>query len=135
MIAATAALCLALNVYHESRGQLIPGQYAVALVTMNRAKVLGRVCATVFAPKQFSWANHGVHRTRAGWVIPTALQPRDEGAWQLAQTIANRTLGGRMPDFTWGATFYHTTAVSPAWRHAMVDIKTIGDHRFYAVPQ
>lgn len=34
----TALLCLALTIFHESRGEPIEGQYAVAEVVLNRAE-------------------------------------------------------------------------------------------------
>lgn len=34
----TAVLCLALNVFHEARGEPETGQWAVAQVTINRAR-------------------------------------------------------------------------------------------------
>ena len=37
MLAQGALLCLALNIYHEARGEPLKGQIAVASVTMNRA--------------------------------------------------------------------------------------------------
>ena len=55
MLISTAALCLALNVFHEARGEFIPGQYAVALVTLNRAEHdPAKVCDVVFKRHQFS---------------------------------------------------------------------------------
>jgi spore germination cell wall hydrolase CwlJ-like protein len=134
MIISTAALCLALNVYMEARGETIPGQYAVALVTLNRAKSNKEVCREVFKPKQFSWANKGVKRTAKGWVISKALQPRDAEAWQKAQIIANVVLKGRFYDITYGATHYHAHWVSPIWRHSLQPTKRIGAHHFYRLP-
>lgn len=128
MIVSTAALCLAINVYQEARNQTIPGQYAVALVTMNRAGKAKNVCAEVFKPKQFSWANTGVTRQGRGWKVPT---PREQEAWTLAQRIAKVTLSGRMADFTWGSTHYHTVAVMPTWRLRLTKTKRIGSHIFY----
>ena len=55
MILESAVLCLALNIYHEARSEMIPGQYAVAQVTMNRAGEKSNVCKTVVAKHQFSW--------------------------------------------------------------------------------
>jgi N-acetylmuramoyl-L-alanine amidase len=53
-----ALLCLALNVYHEARGETVEGQVAVAMVTMNRAGWDTRnVCPTVYKPRQFSWTH------------------------------------------------------------------------------
>jgi spore germination cell wall hydrolase CwlJ-like protein len=111
------------------------GQYAVALVTLNRAKNdKGKVCQEVFKRKQFSWANHGVTKVGTGWKLSAGLNPKDAHAWWVAQRIAATTLAGRMPDFTRGAQFYHANRVKPVWRLAMVQTKVIGNHRFYCLP-
>jgi N-acetylmuramoyl-L-alanine amidase len=135
MIVSTALLCLSLNIFHEARGEPVMGQYAVAMVTLNRAKQDKRqVCQVTFKPKQFSWANRGVTRVKGGWELSPALTPKDQHAWWMAQRIAQTSLAGRMPDFTRGATFYHATYVRPRWRLAMVEVKQIGSHRFYTQP-
>lgn len=132
MIANTALICLALNVYHEARGEQVPGQYAVALVTMNRADQREeRVCPEVFKRRQFSWANKGVVKTRQGWVIARAKLPHDDEAWARSLRVAAWTLAGRMPDLTQGSTHYHTHAVRPRWRLAMQATTRVGNHRFY----
>lgn len=128
MIVSTATLCLAANIYFEARNQTVPGQYAVALVTMNRAGTPKKVCTEVFRPKQFSWTNKGVTRQGRGWRVPT---PREQEAWELAQRIAKVTLSGRMADFTWGSTHYHSLAVKPEWRRQLTRTKRIGSHVFY----
>lgn len=134
MIIATAAACLALNLYHESRGEPVMGRYAVALVTMNRAKQDHEtVCREVFKPKQFSWTS-GVIKVPGGWYIPSHMRPKEPDAWRDAKIIAKTTLAGRMPDFTKGATHYHATYVRPRWAASMINVRTIGLHRFYVVP-
>lgn len=135
VIVSSALLCLAINIYAESRGEPVMGQYAVAMVTLNRAgHDQRRVCAEVFKPKQFSWANQGVTKVKGGWRLSPALMPRDDHAWWLAQRIAQQSLAGKMPDFTRGATFYHAVYVRPRWRLAMVQVKQVGNHRFYTLP-
>lgn len=130
MIVATAVACLAINIYMESRGEPIIGQYGVALVTINRAKKSqDSICNTVFKPKQFSWTNSGVKRVKYAWKVAT---PKDDYAWEKAEKIAIHALAGNMPDFTKGADHYHATYVSPKWRYAMVPTKKIGNHIFYA---
>jgi N-acetylmuramoyl-L-alanine amidase len=134
MIIATAAACLALPLYHEARGEPVMGRYAVALVTMNRAKQDHEtVCREVFRSKQFSWTT-GVRKVPGGWYIPAHLSPKEEDAWRDAKIIARTTLQGRMPDFTKGATHYHATYVRPYWASAFTEVRTIGLHRFYAQP-
>lgn len=134
MILEAATLCLALNVFHEARGEFVPGQYAVALVTVNRAKGdPAKVCDVVFKPRQFSWTA-GVKLTKKGWEIPSRLvnPTNDEpDAWARAWRIAQWTLAGRMPDLTDGADHYHANYVRPAWRMKMTRTATLGAHHFY----
>jgi len=135
MIVSAALLCLSLNLYHEARGESIMGQYAVAMVTLNRAKQDKRqVCEVVFKAKQFSWANKGVTKTAYGWKLDARHDPKDVYAWWLAKRIAKQSLTGRVIDFTRGSMFYHTTKVRPVWRHALVPTRKIGNHQFYSLP-
>ena len=128
MILATALTCLAMNIYHESRGEPVLGQYAVALVTVNRAEAhKTRVCTEVLKSKQFSWTTHLVHKKK----VVKAGTPTDLDAWKKAQTIARIVLAGKMQDVTHGATFYHANRVTPKWRLAMVPTQRIGNHVFY----
>jgi len=134
MLISTAALCLALNVFHEARGEFIPGQYAVALVTLNRAEHdPAKVCDVVFKRHQFSWTKD-VKLTKKGWEIPAHLinpTNKEPEAWARAWRIAQWTLAGKMPDFTQGAKFYHAKRVKPVWRMAMTRVKALGEHIFY----
>lgn len=139
MLIETAFLCLALNIYHEARGEPIMGQYGVALVTLNRAKSEEQVCKETFRKHQFSWTG-GVVRVQAGWQLPAHMRPKlsdpiEAHAWKTAKIIAGVTLAGRMPDFTRGADHYHATYVRPRWARAMNPVKQIGQHIFYTRPQ
>jgi spore germination cell wall hydrolase CwlJ-like protein len=133
MLLTTAAMCLALNIYHESRGESMTGQHAVAQVTFNRAgRDPNKVCGEVFKPKQFSWANtltstKGAERARRA----QKFIPKDEKAWEMAKQIANVTIKGYVQDFTKGAIAYHTKAVRPYWRKEFKLVAVIGQHKFY----
>ena len=131
MILESAILCLAINIYHEARSEMIPGQYAVANVTMNRARDKRRVCDTVTEPKQFSWTNKLVTRQQGRVVLKREGYPKDEYAWGRALKIAKVVLKRPDIDFTNGATHYHATYVSPVWRHDLEKTKTMGFHVFY----
>lgn len=112
-------MCLALNVYHEARGEPLQGQVAVAHVTVNRARERNmRVCDVVFEPGQFSW---------------TIKDPRvtDEAAWQRSLQVAKRVYARRAPDPTAGANHYHATYVAPRWAAGMARTTAIGRHIFY----
>lgn len=128
MILETAALCMALNLYHEARSEPIMGQYAVAMVTLNRAKGERKnVCRVVLAKKQFSWTTTLV---KGVTVAPSGL-PKDQDAWKKAQIIANVSLSGKMPDFTNGSNFYHVQRIRPYWVSSMERTKQVGRHIFY----
>lgn len=116
-------VCLALNVYHEARGQATIGQEAVAHVTLNRVTDNGfpnDVCAVVYQKHQFSWYWDG-----------KSDRTKEPGAWAKAQEIAKAALRAESKDPTNGATFYHTDKVSPKWAKSFTIVATIGDHIFY----
>lgn len=137
MVVSTALLCLSINIFMEARSESIMGQYAVALVTMNRAKwQKSEVCSTVFQKNQFSWANGKATKVKGGWHIrvnhPLKLKSGTEvDAWERSKTIAKAVLDGRMYDFTRGANHYHADYVKPPWAARMTKVKTVGRHIFY----
>ena len=112
-----AILCLALNVYHEARGEPIEGQIAVALVTLNRAKRNpNKVCEVVYKPNQFSW---------------TTSRPivTDHRAFIHAKKLAIQVW--KMRDYTQGSTYYHATYVKPYWVSSLKYTGQWGNHYFY----
>lgn len=121
-----------MNIYFEARGEMIPGQYAVASVTMNRAQDKARVCEVVTAKDQFSWTRKMLVRQGDKFALKPKYEPKDERAWALAKHIAAYTLKNRV-DFTFGATHYHATYVDPNWRYTMQRTKKMGKHVFYKV--
>ena len=131
-----AITCLALNLYHEARGEPEIGQWAVAQVTMNRAEHdPAKVCDTVFEPRQFSWTNRlveaptpEIRRTRA-----ENYMPREAEAWELAKKIARLTLQGRGRNVVGGATHYHADYVAPRWASTFSQVAQIGSHVFCAI--
>lgn len=118
-----ALLCLALNVYHEARGEPFAGQVAVAQVTMRRAGYKAeRVCEVVMAPRQFSWTGS------------KKKKPADRAAWGRAVLAAKKALlwaKGVGEDHSRGATHYHARHVKPRWSHGLAPVATIGGHYFY----
>lgn len=133
MLLESAVLCLALNVYHEARGEDTIGQYAVAQVTLNRSRDSQRtICQEVFRPAQFSWTNGlEVRATRKGWVVADVAKPREREAWEKAKTVAEIAMFTNMDDYSNGATHYHATSMTPYWTRGMQLTTVIGRHRFY----
>jgi spore germination cell wall hydrolase CwlJ-like protein len=115
--------CLAKNIYHESRGEPLHGQIAVALVTVNRVNsglFHNTICGVVYAPSQFSWT------------LDKTKRVRDSKAWQTAQEISRAVLTQTiaLPNFT--ATHFHTKQVKPRWAKTKMQVAVIGNHVFYS---
>lgn len=128
----TAILCLALNVYHEARGESLEGQRLVAQVTLNRAVTEDRVCDEVFRPYQFSWANELTTTTpQRRKQLAHKFVPRDKKAWVVAKRVATKAMSGMYKGLARKSTHYHTHAVSPKWAKSMKLTMVIGNHRFY----
>ena len=122
--------CLALNIYHEARGETEEGQVAVAQVVMNRVaheRFPENICEVIKQggewPRgycQFSW-----------WCDGRKDTPEEGKSWTASRDLAREVLHGKHKDPTKGALWYHATHVSPAWRKAFQEGPTIGKHIFY----
>lgn len=119
----TAVQCLALNIYHEARGEPLNGQYAVAMVTLNRLKSRhypNSVCGVVLQSRQFSWTHDG-----------KSDQPTDFKAWKLAYNLAYRFIeGGFLVPWMASVTHYHRDDITVWWPRLRVSF-VIGRHVFY----
>jgi N-acetylmuramoyl-L-alanine amidase len=115
--------CLAMNIYHEARGESAEGQIAVAMVTLNRVAHTNwpdNICDVVYEHKQFSWTWTMVDHT-----------PHEQTAWNIANVIARDVMIGNVTDVTNGAVFYHASYVNPSWLDYVDLSKVIGSHLFY----
>ena len=124
--------CLALNVYHEARGEIIRGQYAVAQVTMNRVasrRYPNTICGAVY---QQNWDR--IRKRMVGafsWTELDHKAPPTGKAWRLARKIAEDTYFGRSDDLVKGSLFYHARYIKPSWAKNKKPIARIGKHIFY----
>ena len=128
------AECLAVNVYHEARGESLAGQYAVSDVVLNRVesrRFPDTICDVVRQSK--TWNGHPIrNKCHFSWYCDGKSDvPKDTDAWHKAKEVAISILGGKHRGLTEGSTHYHATYVNPAWNKAMQLIGTIGDHIFY----
>ena len=118
--------CLAMNIYHEGRGEPVRGREAIASVTMNRVRN-GRypdtVCGVVWQRKQFSWT-----RTHPRHHVITDLR-----AWQQALETAWRFISGAIVSTVGDANHYHAISVRPYWRDDSKLVAQLGRHYFYAL--
>jgi len=124
--------CLAMNIYHEARGEPVEGQLAVAMVTMNRVKAKkypDTVCNVVWQRRQFSWTHDG-----------KADRPSNKRSWRLARKIADfvyhkynayQGMSGGALDLTKGALHYYAPDLAdPYWARKKEVTRQIGGHVF-----
>lgn len=132
MILSTAFMCLAMNIYHENRGDTYQAQSAVAQVTMNRARWnWGNVCKTVMEKNQFSWTTKSITKTADGYYVKPFARPKELKAWETAQNIAFQTLNR---DNAWlKATHYHAINVHPDWANKLKYVGRYGQHLYYTI--
>ena len=119
---ATELDCLARNVYYESRGEPLVGQYAVAEVTMNRvasSMFPESVCTVVYAHGAFSWTND------ESLIEPYGFE------WWRAQAVARSVHDSHASPYVSDALFYHAIYVSPQWARTRPQVALIGRHLFY----
>lgn len=91
-------ICLAKNIYYESRGETVLGQKLVAKVTLNRQKnknFPNTICKVVYQPYQFSWT----------------LKPypiREYKSWNQALKIAEYSINTQLPELKHINYLYYT---------------------------
>lgn len=128
--------CLALNIYHEARGEPESGQFAVATVTMNRVqsdRYPDDVCRVVY---QRAW-NRKLQRyiSAFSWTdydTVSQIIPKENSAWRDAYAIAEKVYReNQRSEKTKDALFYHANYVTPAWASEKTKVAKIGRHIFY----
>ena len=116
--------CLAMNLYHEGRGESAKGRAAIAAVTMNRVSnpsYPDTVCEVVWQRKQFSWTKIAARHH----VI------RDLDAWLDALTTAQLFIDDAVLANIGAATHYHAEHIEPYWAVTEKPIGKVGSHYFY----
>lgn len=125
-------VCLALNVYHEARGEPLSGQFAVAEVTLNRVasrNYPNSVCEVVYQQNwdperkrmisMFSWT---------GSDGDPVIKPE---AWERALQVAELAYSEEYTPKLQGALFFHANYVRPRWARTKQPKARIGSHIFY----
>ena len=135
--------CMALNIYHESRGDNIAGRFAVADVVLNRVqdpRYPDTICEVVKEGPISKWWKEEKNkevpiRNRcqfSWWCDGKDDTPHQARAWRQSQEIAYHIVyNNQFRGITEGATHYHATYVNPSWNRSMVEIGRIGEHIFY----
>ena len=129
-------MCLALNGYHEARGEPTAGEIAVNHVVMNRVadhRYKNNVCDVVKSGRYRNKqpVRHACHFS--WWCDGKSDEPYDIEAWLYSNQLASLIISGMHPDITDGATHYHKIGYYPKWINdiGMIRVGVIGDHIFY----
>jgi N-acetylmuramoyl-L-alanine amidase len=125
------ALCLAVAIFFESKGEPIKGQYAVAEVVLNRRdhpkQYRDTVCGVVSEKGQFQWYKNQNHTK-----IPYLVRNKPElytKHWETAKKVANDSLKNKT-NHTKGALFFNTLNKGVRYKTKVQSVK-IGNHVFY----
>lgn len=120
-------LCLAMTIFHESRGEPDFGQKLVAEIVMSRVKsdkFPDNICDVVTERRQFSYL------TKNNYL----KMPDDNEAWEKAMSLAheaiNNYIDGSMYSNDPQMLFYHSTSVNPVWNKKMRVSYRVGKHIF-----
>ena len=132
-----AVMCLAMNLYHETRGETLAGNIAVGYVTMNRVadpRYPDTVCGVVHQAKYHGWdlVNPIRNRCQFSWYCDgLSDNPQDGKAMLESVILAQHVIAGTVTDISQGATHYHAKYVNPYWSDDMTVVLEIGQHIFY----
>lgn len=122
-------LCLALNVFYETRNATAFDQQAVAAVALNRADATHKsVCHVIREPKQFSWT------ARHSLTVPNLQNPVERRAWinalKVARAVKNsKSIRQRFANVL----YYHAHYVSPLWDRNMRVAFVTPFHTYYRI--
>lgn len=136
-------LCLAKNMYWESRNQSFRGLIAVGNVVMNRVsdkRYPNSICEVVEqGPTRPSWKNPEIYypiknRCHFSWYCDgksDAIPKQDRRIFEIIRSMAVKVHTGWFDDLTYGATHYHAYYVKPEWAKTKTKTIRIDDHIFY----
>ena len=128
-------VCLALNIYWESRNQGIVGQLAVGQVVMNRVadkRYPDTPCKVVMQGPVYRSGYPVRHRCQFSWYRDgKSDKVKEHKAYKRAYFLAKVSIEGWYADVTQGATHYHASYVFPDWIESKTFTTQIGDHLFY----
>ena len=126
---------LALNMYHEARGEGFEAMQLVGEVTLNRVNnehFPDEVCDVVYQARYDRSGNPIRHECQFSWYCDgRSDKPRDEEMWNASLEIATGLVNGTLTLIGIDATHYHTTAVRPYWSKRYTMIGRYGNHIFY----
>ena len=130
------AMCLAKNIYFESRSSNLADKAAVADVVLNRVndtRYPNTICEVVYQGKKHADGRMKRNACHFSWYCDgKSDDPRNEDLWEESKLIAYSILNhGSFRGITEGATHYHAFYVDPRWSKDLQMVGRIGAHIFY----
>lgn len=119
---------LALNMYHEARGDGIDAMQMVGEVTLNRVNhhhYPDNICDVVYQDWQFSWTH-----------TKKDHRPKEKEVWFTTLELAENLITGEIEFFNNGATHFlnpEKVQKMPKWAKEYELIGKIGKHVFYEI--
>lgn len=126
---------LALNMYHEARGEGADAMQLVGEVTLNRVEsdhFPDTVCGVVYQARRDSNGNPVRHMCQFSWYCDgRSDRARDEELWNVSLEIATGLVEETIDLLGTNATHYHADWVSPNWSRSYEVVGYYGNHIFY----
>jgi len=131
--------CLALNIYHEARGESQAGKIAVAHVTLNRMKhhkYPESICGVVRQGRHYvNWKGNTMpvkYKCQFSWYCDGRSDlVHEDKAWAKSIDLAFDVLMGVTADNTHGAThYYNPSKADPHWAQQYAMTAQHGNHVF-----
>lgn len=126
---------LALNMYHEARGEGFEAMQMVGEVTLNRVDnehFPDGICDVVYQARRDKSGNPIRHKCQFSWYCDgRSDNPRNEDMWEASIDIATGLVYGTIDLIGIDATHYHTVAVNPWWAEEYTMVGRYGNHVFY----
>ena len=133
--------CLALNMYHEARGEGTAGILAVSYVVLNRvndSRFPDTICGVVKQGHHIK-TKEGIsqpikNKCQFRWYCDgKSDQPKNKRVYDRLVSFSKYILSPDTTqiDITDGALFYHAEYVSPSWSKTKQKTANIGVHIFY----
>ena len=133
--------CLALNMYHEARGEGTAGILAVSYVVLNRvndSRFPDTICGVVKQGHHIK-TKEGIsqpikNKCQFSWYCDgKSDQPKNKRVYDRLVSFSKYILSPDTTqiDITDGALFYHAEYVSPSWSKTKQKTAKIGVHIFY----
>ena len=126
---------LALNMYHEARGEGADAMQMLGEVTLNRVAnphFPNNICSVVYQARFDRKGNPIRHQCQFSWFCDgRSDRARNEEYWNTAKELATGLVEGTIETFGIDATHYHTKDVSPYWADRYALVGQYGNHLFY----